>query len=401
MRSFIIGLLLSSSAAYAATLRVATYNILNFPDALGTERLGDLYAVLDYVNPDILVVQEMQNQTGVDLLDSVLHQIDDSFTSVSFHDGPGTDNALYYRTGRVDYISAQYHTTPNRDIAEYRMLQTDTQHELIVFSVHFKASQGASNETIRLQEATILRTRLNTLPLDSDFLVVGDFNIYHSDEPAFGMMTDSLQNNNGRLFDPLSTSGFWHANIDFASVHTQSTRTEQLPDGGAAGGLDDRFDMILCSSSLLDPTNSFLDIDSYTICGNDGAHFNLSINYGNNTAVPFPTADALYWASDHLPVFVDISDETTPPLEEPLVEVWPNPIQDWAQIIFPSHDDFREARIILTNILGQRVFEERVYDQYGYRFDRGSLPVGVYFLHVVIETHYNTFTYHTRVAVVK
>jgi hypothetical protein len=247
----------------------------------------------------------------------------------------------------------------------------------------------------------ILRNRLNTFAMDSDFLVAGDFNIYYSDEPAFGMMTDSLQNNNGRLHDPLSAPGYWHANIDFAAIHTQSTRTQQLPDGGAGGGLDDRFDMMLCSQSLLDSIDLFLDVDSYAICGNDGAHFNISINYGNNAAVPSQIADALYWASDHLPVFVDITDETTPPIEEPLVKVWPNPVQDWAQITFPKHDDFTEARITMTNILGQRVFEEQVYDPYGYRFNRGSLPVGIYFLHVIVETHFNTYNYHTSVAAVK
>jgi hypothetical protein len=280
-------------------------------------------------------------------------------------------------------------------------LITETQSELTVFSVHFKASQGASNEAIRLQEATILRNRLNTFSINSDFLVAGDFNIYYSGEPAFGMLTDSLQNNNGRVFDPLNMVGYWHANVDYAPVHTQSTRTQQLPDGGAGGGLDDRFDMILCSRTLLDSTDLFLDVDSYTSCGNDGAHFNLSVNYGNNTAVPSQTADALYWASDHLPVFVDVSDEAALPVEQPLVKVWPNPVEEHAQITFPRHDNFIEARVTMTNILGQRVFEQRVYDSYGYRFDRGNLPVGIYFLHVMIETHFNTFTYHTGLAVVK
>jgi endonuclease/exonuclease/phosphatase family metal-dependent hydrolase len=401
MRQVIISIMLFAVCFNAATLRVATYNILNFPDALGTQRLDDLHIVLEYLNPDILVVQEMQNQSGVALLDSVLQDIDNTFTSIPFHDGPGTDNALFYRGERVDYLSAQYHATPNRDIAEYRLLITDTQTELTVFSLHFKASQGASNEAIRLQEATILRNRLNTFSMESDFLVAGDFNIYYSDEPAFGMLTDSLQNNNGRLYDPLSATGYWHANIDFRAVHTQSTRTQQLPDGGAGGGLDDRFDMMLCSKGLLDSTDLFLDVDSYTICGNDGAHFNLSINYGNNAAVPSQIADALYWASDHLPVLVDITDETAPLVEEPLVKVWPNPVEDWAQITFPRHDDFIEARITMTNILGQRVFEQRVNDPYGYRFDRNNLPVGIYFLHVMIETHFNTYTYQTRLAVVK
>ena len=112
-------------------------------------------------------------------------------------------------------------------------------------------------------------------------------------------------------------------------------------------------------------------------------------------------ADALYWASDHLPLFVDVSDETPPPIEEPVVKVWPNPVQAWAQIAFPRHDDFEKARLTLTNILGQRVYEDEVFDPYGYRLDRGNLPVGIYFLHVIIKTRYSTFVYETSVAVVK
>ena len=264
-----------------------------------------------------------------------------------------------------------------------------------------KASGGPVNEAIRLQEATTLRNHLNTLPPGADFLVAGDFNIYYSDEPAYQMMTDSLDNNRGRLFDPLNTSGDWHENSSFAGVHTQSTRLEQLPDGGAGGGLDDRFDMILCAQSLLDTANLFLDDNTYTICGNDGGHFNLAINYGPNTAVPAYVADALYWASDHLPLFVELSDDTTPIIQQPVVKVWPNPMQDWAQVTFPYHDAFIEARIILTNILGQRVYDQLTSDPYGHRIERENLPLGVYFLTLSIRTQYNEFRYETRVAVVE
>lgn len=41
---------------------------------------------------------------------------------------------------------------------------------------------------------------------------------------------------------------------------------------------------------------------SYPAFGNDGMHFNDSINAPPNTAVPPEVADALHYGSDHLPV---------------------------------------------------------------------------------------------------
>ena len=63
--------------------------------------------------------------------------------------------------------------------------------------------------------------------------------------------------------------------------------------------MDDRFDMLLSSYSAQDGQG--LEVLSHTAYGNDGLHFNLSINSDNyNGAVGLTTA--LYNASDHLPV---------------------------------------------------------------------------------------------------
>ena len=385
-----------------APLRIATYNILNFPDALGNERIGELRTVMSYVAPDVVIVQEMISGNGTELfLDSVMRHVSSYYTNAPFHNGPDTDNALFYRTDRVEYVGAVYHTTPNRDIAEYRLTVSATQTDLYLFSVHFKASQGLTNEQIRLQEATILRERLDILPAGSNFIVAGDFNIYYSDEPAFQKLTDSLVNMSGMLIDPLHLIGNWHENSNYASAHTQSTRVDQLPDGGATGGLDDRFDMILCSAGVIDTAGLYLIDGSYNICGNDGAHFNIAINAGYNSVVPAEVADALYWASDHLPVSIDVSDETGSAVAEHDVMIWPNPLQSFADVILPWHDGFVSARITMTNILGQRVYVDETNDPAGIRIPRGDLPVGIYFLHVTIETCYNKHNYRTNIAIVK
>ncbi len=92
--------------------------------------------------------------------------------------------------------------------------------------------------------------------------------------------------------------------------------------------MDDRFDWLLVSESILTETSQMYYIeDSYTAFGNDGNHFNDAINSGNNGAVSNEMADALHDASDHLPVYMDIwyddlvySDEIIT-----ITEVMPNP----------------------------------------------------------------------------
>ena len=74
--------------------------------------------------------------------------------------------------------------------------------------------------------------------------------------------------------------------------------------GGANGGMDDRFDWIFASASVLEDTYDMTYVhDSYVAFGNDGQHFNQAINSGTNGAVSQAMADALHAASDHLPVF--------------------------------------------------------------------------------------------------
>ena len=120
------------------------------------------------------------------------------------------------------------------------------------------------------------------------------------------MLTGESDNNGGRLFDPIDRIGNWHNNSSFSDVHTQSPRTTSF-GGGANGGMDDRFDWLFVSESILDNQSRMVYIDdSYTAFGNDGNHFNDAINSGNNFSVSEQIADALHDASDHLPVYMDV-----------------------------------------------------------------------------------------------
>ena len=107
--------------------------------------------------------------------------------------------------------------------------------------------------------------------------------------------------------------------VQYTLYHTQSPRTSQF-GGGASGGMDDRFDYILFSDSLMQSNRTFVLKETYKAIGNDGNHYDKAINIAPNTAVTQEIADALHDASDHLPVVVDIvfsNEIVIPPLNNP------------------------------------------------------------------------------------
>jgi hypothetical protein len=89
-------------------------------------------------------------------------------------------------------------------------------------------------------------------------------------------------------------------------VHTHSSRTTTF-GGGIGDGLNDRCDMILVSGNLLDQHFYSYVLNSQTNFGNDGEHFDLAVNTDFNNSVPDSVADALYYASNHLPVYLDFT----------------------------------------------------------------------------------------------
>jgi endonuclease/exonuclease/phosphatase family metal-dependent hydrolase len=301
--------LLGAGPAFAAdTLRVVTYNTLNYPGTSSSIRNPDFRKTFRRIDPDIAIVQEMTSQAGMnEFLAQVFNVIAPGrYVAVPFHDGPDTDNGLFYDSSRVGWVSASYIATALRDIAEYVVRVKSSGDTMRIYSLHLKASSGATNEEARRVEATILRNHLNGLPAGSLFIVVGDYNIYRSSEPAFVKLLGSESDNDGRCFDQLNLVGTWN-DAAFAPYHTQSPRVRAF-DGGSTGGMDDRFDIILSSDAM----RSHLLTSSITAFGNDGNHFNDSINRLPNAAVPDSIANALHYASDHLPVHADIVFNTLP-----------------------------------------------------------------------------------------
>jgi len=303
-----LGLTGSALSQSYDTLRVVTYNLLNYPGDAAA-RNPEFRLVVQAVNPDLIVVQELTSSSGHSqfLSDVLNYGQPGTYAAAPFNDGYDSDNGMYYKTEKLQFIGPQtVLNTALRDINGYRLrpvgISADSL-DIQIFSAHLKASQGF--EADRAAEAEILRTHLNSLPDGGFFIGSGDFNVYTSTEQGYQNLIESRADNSGRLYDPINTPGNWHDNASLASVHTQSPRVRSF-GGGATGGLDDRFDFLLLSYNFPTPGGWDYVPGSYTAFGNDGNHFDDSINALPNTAVPEIIANALHDATDHLPVFLDL-----------------------------------------------------------------------------------------------
>ncbi len=306
-----------------------TYNLLRYPQAQASSREPRFKQIIEHVNPDILIVQEITSPSGVTSFQN--NVLGGKYKAGTFIDGYDMDNALFYKDSLFTFLSNVPIPTQLRDISIFTLVHNFAKDTIIIHSAHLKAGSGSSEEQRRLNEVNQLRLRTDQYKSNTCYILVGDLNLYTSEEPAYQRLMD--QTKSGYFLDPLNRPGSWGNNPNFADIHTQSTRVESLPDGGSSGGLDDRFDFILISQGIKDSGRVTYLEGSYTSFGNDGSHFNKSINTAPYNVIGISMANALYLASDHLPVFADfefeiltdINERIENPVEFYLFQNYPNP----------------------------------------------------------------------------
>lgn len=291
------------------TIKVAAYNLLHYPDvssgaasALDTTNRHPHYRnIVSAMDPDILVVEEVQSPLGFTwFLNGVMNANQMAYGGATFVNGPDMDAGLFYKTSKFQFIATKTIATNLRNIYEYTLRHISTGDTLRVYAVHLKASAGSLEEQQRLSEVDSLRKVTNALPSGSNFIVLGDFNLYGAQEPAYLKLKQVQAGAEGHFFDLINLPGVWN-DPTYAAHHTQSTRTRSF-GGGSTGGVDDRFDLILYSKAITDAGGMEVVPNSLVPFGNDGNHYNDSINKFPNTAVNVSVANALHQASDHLPI---------------------------------------------------------------------------------------------------
>ncbi len=281
-------------------IKIMTYNLLNYDGTDTTTRNPYFRTVISSVSPDILVVNEMTTLTNMNnFLSRVMNSFGQTYQRGFFNNGPDTDNGIFFKPSKFNFIWNTVIPTAGRDINEFRLQSIATGDTLRIFAVHLKADTGTVNENKRAAEVDSLRKFTNNLPAGSNYIVMGDFNIYKSSESAYQKLLN--QTSGGYFLDVFNLTGTWNQ-YTYRQHHTQSTRVRSFGNG-STGGLDDRFDMILMSPQIMNSGGITYIPGTYTPYGNDGNHFNDSINQPPNNAVGQTIANALHYASDHLPVF--------------------------------------------------------------------------------------------------
>ena len=286
------------------------YNLLNYPaqstiTSDTSTRNPYFRTIVQYANPDILVAQEVTGQNGVDFfLNNVLNSTGNNYSAGIFINGFDTDNAIFFKTSKFTFVSNTPIETDLRDISEFKLVHILSGDTFRIYSVHLKASNTAPDEAQRAQEVDTLRKYTNALPSGSNFIVCGDFNFYRSSESAYQKLLAVTPGVDGHFIDPIVMSGTWN-NVSFAPYHTQSPRVRAF-GGGSTGGLNDRFDLVLFSNALMQSGGVSYVAGSTFPLGNDGNHYNDSINQLPNTAVPVNIANALHYAADHLPLICQL-----------------------------------------------------------------------------------------------
>jgi endonuclease/exonuclease/phosphatase family metal-dependent hydrolase len=308
----VLAALLLAPPAFA--LRVVDYNLMYYPSVNVSGRNPYFRTVMSPLGADVVLAQEVQTQAGVDSFrTNVLNVLEPGqWLSAPFTDGNDHDNAMFYDSSKVQFLGQRaFYVSSDltRYVNEYRLKPVGysaAAAELRIYSVHLKSS--TSDEAQRLREATGLRDTMNNVPPGTHCVITGDFNMYRSTETGFQKFLESQADNDGRVYDPLNAVGAWQDNASFASIHTQCPSTTAYRPTGqyAGGGLDDRFDMFLPTYNMKDSTGLELLAATYVPVGNDGQHLNKSVTDAPIAPEDTAYARALWWASDHLPVRVDI-----------------------------------------------------------------------------------------------
>ncbi len=313
-----------SNAFAQDTIRVMQYNLMQYCAPYGTctstnngivAKASNLKTILNYVSPDILVVEEIgSNMTYVNhLLNNALNVDGANW----WKNGPLTSasdanssiaNMIYYDSRKFTLKESYFVQTTVRDFNILRLyyntpdlINGDTTFFIPIVG-HLKA--GTADSVGRNTQVAALMNRLNSWNVADNYILCGDFNIYTSAEPCYRQLLN-YSNPLVRFYDPINKPGAWNNNYNFANYHTQSTHNT-TDSCFASGGMDDRFDFILTSANVLNGYDKVKAIPStYHAVGQDGNRYNQSIISPTNNSVPTAVSTAMYNMSDHLPLVMD------------------------------------------------------------------------------------------------
>ena len=394
------------------TLTVMQYNLLEygnynsgFADCYetnnNTQRKDEcIRIIMDYVKPDILTVcefgatQALQNafiSHNLNINGANYWQSD----NVVNYAGSNIINHIFFDSRKLGLKKHVALRTNPRDTDVYELylktasLAAGDTIKLVCIVAHLKAGQGyEASRRAQIQKAM---DYVNQNYSTDNVLIMGDFNMYGASESGYRLLTQTYNNPSICFMDPLGSSGVgeWNNNSLFTPFHTQSTRYYS-DECFSSGGLDDRFDFILMADEIAFSYNHLRYVQgSFHAVGNDGHHFNMSVNQGYNPSVPAEVAEALFDASDHLPVTMKIAVDAKLGVKVAMetalqASISPNPASDKANVHFfnPSQGLVQFDLYSLQGQLVQRSSADFGEGSQQFELPLQGLPTGFYLLHV-------------------
>jgi hypothetical protein len=400
----ILFLFVFRSALAGDTIRVMHYNLLYYDKYVynctalnnnADDKDEYLRTITGNYKPDIFTVNEMNGHvTSVNrLLNNVFNINGRSNYKRGAYTGSFIVNMLYYNSNKLELQWQGHIETPYRLTDVYRLFYKS--HELIngdttfvtCIVTHLKAGNSDPDAADRALAASQIMSYINNRNIKGNIMLMGDFNMYKSNEVGF--QTFMTPTSTGvRFYDPVDALGSWQDNPAFARYHTQSTRI--YGDCHSGGGMDDRFDFILSTNSLLEGTKGAKYVeDSYWAFGQDGNRLNKSLISPTNTTLPGNVINALYNNSDHLPVVLKLYVDATPMLTS-VGDIdlrtnfrVQNPFSDNIKI-WTSFKKPEKTRIRVFNILGGQVLDKTFLVSPGeeINIDSQGLSAGVYLIEI-------------------
>ena len=324
--------------------------------------------IVDFVKPDIFTVCEF-GATATLQNDFLRHNLNINGANYWQSDniinyaGSNIINHIFFDSRKLGLKKHVALRTNPRDTDVYELylktpgLAAGDTIKLICIVAHPKAGMGYESNRRALMQVAM--DHVNQYYSNDNVLIMGDFNMYSASEPGYRLLTQTYSNPSICFMDPLGSIGVgeWNNNSQFAPFHTQSTRSysEECFSGG---GLDDRFDFILMADEIAFSYNHMRYVQgSYHAVGNDGNHFNMSVDQGYNSSVPAEVAEALFDGSDHLPVTMKIAVDVHLGVEDNEAQslyasIAPNPASDNAVVHF-FNPSLGQVQFELYSLQGQ------------------------------------------------
>ena len=403
--SVIACLIIFSSYQYTHsqdTVRVMAYNILRYgANGVGgctpigvTARNQWFTDVLSETKPDIFGVNEIAPTDGAfspaaNISLNVLPNVPDKgphyeATQINFDGNQDICNMMYYNSQKVGLSTQAFinvsGTARNLDYYKfyYKSAEPIMDSAFIhVILVHFMASSAAARENQATAAMNFLDNSLGGA--QDNYIIMGDMNLSSGATTAYQIMANH-SNVDVRMRDPLNLTS-WNQNY----VYTQST-TPSTGDCRAGGGLNDRFDIILCSNALI---NNSLGM-SYV----SGSYWSVGNPHSPNPQLSTAGQIGINGMSDHHPVLMDIAVSQAVAndgrLDSPvsLKVVSPFGEELSAQVTIPAGWE-SEYVVKITDLQGRVQYEQKDYLGTGVHQlapDVSGLSNGIYFLSLESES---------------